>query len=183
MDKYDNKESTYRGTVHFTSTDTAAKLPANYLFTSTDAGLHTFIATFNTVGTNQSITATDTKTGTITGSETGITVVAPPLSPSGLPASGHLGGIDLVAGPPPSLGVFYGPTPAAEPPIPAPAWAGGSDLLEPARVNAAFAQAAAEEATLADMAPAGFWALLSTLVWTFSMAEMTAASSDSCVRM
>jgi hypothetical protein len=63
----------YRGTVHFTSSDPQAALPADYTFTNLDQGVHTFTVTLKTAGT-QSITATDTLTGTITGSETGITI-------------------------------------------------------------------------------------------------------------
>jgi uncharacterized repeat protein (TIGR03803 family) len=48
----------YAGTVHFTSTDPLAVLPANYPYTAADAGVHTFTATLKTAGT-QSITATD----------------------------------------------------------------------------------------------------------------------------
>ncbi len=61
------------GTVHFSSSDPQAVLPANYTFTATDQGVHTFTATLKTAG-SQSITATDTATGSITGSETGIVV-------------------------------------------------------------------------------------------------------------
>jgi hypothetical protein len=61
----------YTGTVHFTSTDSQAILPADYTFTTADAGVHTFSATLKTVGT-QSITATDTSS--LTGTESGITV-------------------------------------------------------------------------------------------------------------
>ena len=53
----------YTGTVHFTSSDEAAVLPANSTLTN---GVGTFTATLNTVG-NQTITATDTVTMTITG--------------------------------------------------------------------------------------------------------------------
>jgi subtilisin family serine protease len=60
-------DTQYSGTIHFKSSDLQAVLPANYTFTSTDAGVHTFSITFNTVGT-QSITATDMATATITGS-------------------------------------------------------------------------------------------------------------------
>jgi hypothetical protein len=77
----------YRGTIHFTSTDpivtfadavSGLPLPGNnYTFTAGDAGMHSFRATFNTAGT-QSITATDTVTATITGTQSGIMVVAPP---------------------------------------------------------------------------------------------------------
>src|SRR5207244_3164830 len=68
-----SNNTAYRGTVHFTSTDTAATLPANYIFTSTDNGVHTFSATLRTVGT-RSITATDTVTGSTAGTQSGITV-------------------------------------------------------------------------------------------------------------
>ena len=40
-----NTITTYGGTVHFTSTDSQASLPANYTFVSGDHGTHTFTAT------------------------------------------------------------------------------------------------------------------------------------------
>jgi hypothetical protein len=39
----------YRGTVHFSSTDSHATLPSDYTFTATDAGVHTFNVTLKTV--------------------------------------------------------------------------------------------------------------------------------------
>jgi Bacterial pre-peptidase C-terminal domain. len=63
----------YMGTIHFSSSDTAASLPADYMFTPADSGSHTFTATFNTGGT-QSLTATDTTTSSITGTQSGIVV-------------------------------------------------------------------------------------------------------------
>lgn len=81
-DAYNNTATGYTGTIQFTSTDTEAALPANYTFTSTDKGTHTFIVTLNTPGT-QSITATDTIIHSITGSLNGITVIMP--APSSLP--------------------------------------------------------------------------------------------------
>src|SRR5262249_14666319 len=63
----------YTGTVHFTSSDPHATLPANYTFTSSDSGTRNFSATLKTVGT-RSITATDTVTSSIKGSQSGITV-------------------------------------------------------------------------------------------------------------
>ncbi len=63
----------YTGTVQFTSSDPQALLPANYTFTAADQGGHTFSVTLKTAGT-QSITATDTAIGSITGSESGIVV-------------------------------------------------------------------------------------------------------------
>ena len=57
----------YQGTIHFDSTDQAAGLPADYTFTATDAGVHTFDGLqLNTPG-NQTITGTDTQTSTLTG--------------------------------------------------------------------------------------------------------------------
>jgi hypothetical protein len=48
-------------------------LPANYTFTSGDAGSHTFSATLKTVG-SQALTATDISTSSIKGLQTGILV-------------------------------------------------------------------------------------------------------------
>jgi hypothetical protein len=62
----------YTGTVHFSSSDPQAVLPADYPFTAADQGVHTFSVTLKTAG-SQSITATDS-TGSFDGSETGITV-------------------------------------------------------------------------------------------------------------
>jgi hypothetical protein len=75
VDAQANTTAGYRGTVHFTSSDPAAVLPADYAFVSGDAGAHTFSVTLKTAGT-QSITATDTVPPSITGSQTGIVVVA-----------------------------------------------------------------------------------------------------------
>jgi uncharacterized membrane protein YqgA involved in biofilm formation len=71
----------YRGTIHFTSTDTHAVLPANYTFVAGDSGTHTFSlgVTLETSGT-RSVTATDTVAATLTGSQTGIVVTAAALS-------------------------------------------------------------------------------------------------------
>ena len=63
----------YRGTVHFTSSDPQAVLPADYTFTAADQGVHTFSATLKTAG-SQSITASDTVVPSIAGTQAGITV-------------------------------------------------------------------------------------------------------------
>jgi hypothetical protein len=63
----------YAGTVHFTSSDPQAVLPAAYTFTASDQGMHTFSATLKTAGA-QSLTVTDRTSGSLTGTETGITV-------------------------------------------------------------------------------------------------------------
>jgi hypothetical protein len=74
-DPYGNTATGYTGTVHFTSSDSKAALPADYSFKAGDAGVHTFSATLKTAG-SRSITAKDTVTGTITGTQSGITVNA-----------------------------------------------------------------------------------------------------------
>src|SRR5579864_537306 len=55
----------YSDTVHFTSSDPGASLPADYTFTAGDRGSHTFNITLNTTGT-QTVTATDTLMAPIT---------------------------------------------------------------------------------------------------------------------
>jgi hypothetical protein len=72
-DPYGNRATGYTGTVHFTSSDRNGSLPANYQFTATDAGAHTFSATLKTVG-KQSLTATDTRSASLTGTDAGIVV-------------------------------------------------------------------------------------------------------------
>jgi hypothetical protein len=74
-DPYGNIASGYRGTVHFTSSDAGAILPANYTFTASDAGVHTFHATLKTAGT-QSITDKDVAAAGITDTDGGIMVKA-----------------------------------------------------------------------------------------------------------
>lgn len=60
-------DPTYTGTVRITSTDGGAVLPADYAFNAGDAGSHTFSTTLVTAGT-QSLTATDTSSGSVNGS-------------------------------------------------------------------------------------------------------------------
>ena len=58
----------YTGTVHFSSTDNKATLPANYTFTTTDKGVHTFTGLVLRKKGNQKITITDTQNSSLTGS-------------------------------------------------------------------------------------------------------------------
>ena len=58
----------YTGSVHFSSTDPVATLPADYTFTPTDAGSHDFAATLKTAGV-QSLTVADTANSLIAGSQ------------------------------------------------------------------------------------------------------------------
>jgi len=89
LDAFGNTDANYAGTVHFTNTnDAAAVLPANSTLT---AGNGSFNATFETVaGGTKTLTATDTVTSAITGSQSGITVTpatAATLTVSGYPSS------------------------------------------------------------------------------------------------
>jgi hypothetical protein len=59
LDGFGNVLSGYTGTVHFSSSDAKAVLPADYTFTAADGGFHTFTATLVTAGT-QSISVADT---------------------------------------------------------------------------------------------------------------------------
>jgi hypothetical protein len=78
LDAFNNTATGYLGTVHFTKSDAGAgsAVPADYTFIAGDNGSHQFSATLVTGG-NQSITATDTINGTITGTAN-ITVGQPP---------------------------------------------------------------------------------------------------------
>src|SRR5438132_1654668 len=69
LDAANHAVANYTGTVHFTSNDAQATLPADYTFTASDNGSHLFSVTFVTAG-KQSLTATDTATSSITGSVT-----------------------------------------------------------------------------------------------------------------
>jgi hypothetical protein len=72
LDQFNNTATGYAGTVHFTGSDGQAVLPANSTLTN---GVGTFSATLKTAG-NQTITATDTVTASITGTSGAITVSA-----------------------------------------------------------------------------------------------------------
>ncbi len=83
--------TSYRGTVRFTSSDPKATLPANYVFTSSDQGTHSFTAAASLVTQGaQSITVTDTANSSIVGAEENIWVTgatAHSLVIGGLPSS------------------------------------------------------------------------------------------------
>ncbi len=70
LDSGNSTATAYTGTVHFTSSDGSATLPANTTLTN---GVGTLSATLKTAGT-QTITATDTVTSSITGTSSAITV-------------------------------------------------------------------------------------------------------------
>ncbi len=80
-----NLATGYRGTIHFTSTDGSATLPADYTFTATDNGAHTFPSGFilQTTG-GQTVSAFDFADAAITGSRN---VIVGPATPVGLVAT------------------------------------------------------------------------------------------------
>ena len=96
-DLFSNTATSYSGTVHFSSTDGQAVLPANSMLTN---GTGTFSATPKTNG-NQSITATDTAKTSITGISSSINVTSTQGSQ-----------LTITSGTPPSgtVGLTYGPS-------------------------------------------------------------------------
>jgi hypothetical protein len=68
VDAYGNTVTDYAGTVHFTTDDPQAMLPADYTFTAADAGSHTFVGEVTLYADSSTITVTDTLMQTLTGS-------------------------------------------------------------------------------------------------------------------
>jgi hypothetical protein len=78
LDPFNNVATGYTGTVQFTSSDPQATLPANSTLTN---GVKTFSATFRSSG-NQTITATDTVSASITGTSNATAdAIPPPATP------------------------------------------------------------------------------------------------------
>jgi hypothetical protein len=72
-DLFGNIATGYIGTVHFTSTDSHAVLPADYTFVAADQGRHTFRLALETAG-SQLVRARDTVLPTVTGLTSSITI-------------------------------------------------------------------------------------------------------------
>jgi probable HAF family extracellular repeat protein len=103
LDAFNDTVTGYAGTVHFSSTDSSAVLPANSTLTN---GTGTFTVQVNTGGT-QTVSATDTVTGSITGVSAAILVIQAPTPPPPQPgrienlsarANVGTGGNALIAG-------------------------------------------------------------------------------------
>jgi adhesin/invasin len=61
----------YRGTVHFTSSDSSATLPKDHTFTASDAGVHTLSnAAILPTRDTQTITIIDTQDSALTATDT-----------------------------------------------------------------------------------------------------------------
>jgi hypothetical protein len=74
VDIYGNRASGYTGTIHVSSSDARAGLPADYTFTAADGGTHGFAVTLMTAGT-QSFSVADTVDPAFASTQTGIVVV------------------------------------------------------------------------------------------------------------
>ena len=95
VDAFNNVATTYRGTVHFTTTDTGSGvvLPADYTFTAGDNGTHTFSGVALATAGSQTVTATDTTTNSVNGTSGTITVspATPSITTSPQPATATVG--------------------------------------------------------------------------------------------
>ena len=89
VDRYNNVTTGYTGTVHFTSTDHAAVLPADYTFQTTDYGVRTFSGVVLKTDGIQNILATAVGQGSINGKEdtTVTSAAASQYVITGLPSS------------------------------------------------------------------------------------------------
>jgi hypothetical protein len=74
LDALNRPDPTYRGTIHFTSTDLQAVLPADYTFTAADNGQHSFDVTLKTSGFRR-VVAYDMTKAAVRG-RAGVTVIA-----------------------------------------------------------------------------------------------------------
>ena len=81
QDQFNNTATGYAGTLHFTSNDANATLPANSTLTN---GVGTVSATLRTAG-SRTITATDTVNASITGTSNTITVATATPTPTATP--------------------------------------------------------------------------------------------------
>jgi parallel beta-helix repeat protein len=89
LDANNNTVSGYAGTIHFTSSDGQALLPADYTFTTADAGTHTFTGGVNLATSGvQAVSVADVTTGSLTGQ---VNVVVSPAAAWGLLVSAPAG--------------------------------------------------------------------------------------------
>jgi hypothetical protein len=93
VDIYSNPATSYTGTIHISSSDPQASLPADYTFTALDGGTHSFLVALKTAGT-QSFSVADTANAAFSSTQTGIVVVPAAASVfafTGLPATSTAG--------------------------------------------------------------------------------------------
>jgi hypothetical protein len=89
VDSFGNTDAGYQGTIHFTTSDPLAALPADYQFVPADFGRHVFSATLKTAGP-QTITGTDAAQSGIQGTLNGLFIgpaAATAFAVTGFPAT------------------------------------------------------------------------------------------------
>src|SRR5262249_17941026 len=74
-------DTTYRGTIHFSSTDVAAGLPTDYTCAASDNGTHTVSVTLNVAG-SRTVTVADTTLATAKGTSGPVKVTPGPVVPA-----------------------------------------------------------------------------------------------------
>jgi hypothetical protein len=93
LDASNNVVTGYTGTVHFTSSDSAASLPADITFTASSQGVFAFTVSLRALG-SQTITATDTANPSITGTS-GVIAVASSTGPAWTVGITHISNFSL----------------------------------------------------------------------------------------
>jgi hypothetical protein len=136
------RETVYRGTVHFTTTDTKASVPADYTFTAADAGSHTFGATLapalvlESPGT-QTVRATDIADASVTGGDTGTVTLSATSgpTPAAAPTPAAPAAAVTTAPAPPTPVPTTAPTSSPAPTPLRTSASGGSDASAAAHIN------------------------------------------------
>jgi hypothetical protein len=136
------RETVYRGTVHFTTTDSRASVPVNYTFTVADAGSHTFASTLYTplilmTPGIQTVRATDVADPSVTGEATGVVPASGAVPPAPVVTAAPT---PFVAATPPAEQATSAPSTAPSPgPAPTPlgttSSTGGGDPSAAAHIN------------------------------------------------
>lgn len=104
QDPYGNTDTNYAGTVHFASSDSNATLPADYTFSGSDTGTHTFNGvTMGSTG-SQSVTASDAGNSLSGTLNLTVSAMVPPSAPTGFSATRGNGTISLSWNQPANLG-------------------------------------------------------------------------------
>lgn len=94
QDIYGNFVNNFAGTIHFSSSDSQAELPADYTFSADDAGAHTFAVTLKTAG-SQAISVGDSSNAAAHGTSNAIGVSGgAAVSLTG--GSGYVGSVNAV---------------------------------------------------------------------------------------
>jgi hypothetical protein len=86
LDRFNNTATGFRDTVHFSSSQRKTKLPADYTFTASDNGVHTFTngVTFTRTGP-ATLTVSDRSNSGVASAQANFTVTTIPLAGPGSP--------------------------------------------------------------------------------------------------